>query len=157
MKIAEADIESNYLTKNEFTIKLSPLSSYGNDEYRLVIPEGGFTYTKDGREVKTTAINAIFAIGKNGSADDSRISFTLNNYTVAPESGENDFVKDVQLNNITLTAKEGTTLCPNKARKAALYGPDNVVVAAGVFEKVENATTSIIRFAMERTHTRRSA
>lgn len=151
VKIAEADIESNYLTKNEFTIKLSPLSSYGNDEYRLVIPEGGFTYTKDGREVKTTAINAIFAIGKNGSADDSRISFTLNNYTVAPESGENDFVKDVQLNNIMLTAKEGTTLCPNKARKAALYGPDNVVVAAGVFEKVENATTSTIRFAMERT------
>ena len=149
-KVADAKIEADKTNKNVFTIALTPLKEIGNGDYELVIEDGAFLYTKDGRDVKTTAISAAFSIGKNGSADDERISFTEKNFTVAPASSATDFIKDVELNSITLTAAEGTKLAVNKARKATLYSPKNEVVATGVFENVDKAAGSAIRFVMDK-------
>ena len=146
-KIISATIVAAKDKKNVFTIALKGLEE---KEYTLDISDGAFLYTKDGRDVKTTAISAAFSIGKNGSADDERISFTEKNFTVAPASSATDFIKDVELNSITLTAAEGTKLAVNKARKATLYSPKNEVVATGVFENVDKAAGSAIRFVMDK-------
>ena len=146
-RVADATITAMKGKQNVFIV---PLKGLDKASYTLNISEGAFLFAKGQVDMKSVAISAAFSIGKNGSADDERISFTEKNFTVAPASSATDFIKDVELNSITLTAAEGTKLAVNKARNATLYSPKNEVVATGVFANVDKAAGSAIRFVMDK-------
>ena len=78
-------------------------------------------YVKDGKEVKTQAIEENFTVGKNGSADDSNLNFTYTNYQVLPSA---DFLKDTDLNNILIKSVgyyRGLVANPEKEVTLAIY------------------------------------
>lgn len=105
-------------TTNQFAISLENLAKA---DYLLVIPEGTFLYVKDGKEVKTQAIEENFTVGKNGSADDSNLNFTYTNYQVLPSA---DFLKDTDLNNILIKSVgyyRGLVANPEKEVTLAIY------------------------------------
>lgn len=146
-RVADATITAMKGKQNVFIV---PLKGLDKASYTLNISEGAFLFADGLVDMKSVAISAAFSIGKNGSADDERISFTEKNFTVTPASSATDFIKDVELNSVTLTAAEGTKLAVNKARKATLYSPKNEVVATGVFANVDKAAGSAIRFVMDK-------
>lgn len=111
-------------TTNQFTVSLEGLA---NADYNLVIPEGTFFYVKDGKQVKTQAIDEMFTIGKNGSVDDPNLNFDYSNVQLLPSA---DYVNELELNNILIKNigyYNGLVANPSMTVRLAVYESDKTV------------------------------
>lgn len=139
---------------NAFSISLNAIAAKG--DYQLVIPEGKFRYTKNGKTVQTQAISTSFTIGRQGSADDDNIKYTFTNYSLSPISTSSDYIKDVDLNNIMIKSvgyyNNELVANPDREVTICLYSNASKVVGKGHFENYndpDDPSTPTIRLVLD--------
>jgi len=121
--------------KNQFTIALSELA---NGSYSLIVPEGTFLYTKDGKTVMNQEYTKAFTIGKNGSGDDGNFKYTYNSFFLYNSPGQGIPVKDTFFNDfiiyVRLSSNSGLYADVNKTVQLVNYRNVNEVIRTGHLE-----------------------
>lgn len=140
--------------ENSFIVVPTDCNTKGT--YYLVLPEGLFTYTLNGKEVKNKTCTLQFEVGSSSKPDDSGEFNYISKYPQlsVPNSGaefdENFAIKDAQLNNVIFTYDKDdiTGLAPAETVKVSLYKMKNQVstptlITTGHFEKFTTSDASV--------------
>lgn len=144
-----------YQATKENTFIVVPTDCKTNGTYYLVLPEGLFTYTLNGKEVKNKTYTLKFEVVSSSQPDDSSDFNYISKYpqlnvlNCGSEFDENYAIKDTQLNNVVFTynKEEVTGLVPDETVKVNLYKVKNqmssTLVTTGHFEKFSTSDASV--------------
>lgn len=144
-----------YQATKENTFIVVPTDCKTNGTYYLVLPEGLFTYTLNGTEVKNKTYTLKFEVVSSSQPDDSSDFNYISKYpqlnvlNCGSDFDENYAIKDTQLNNVVFTYNkdEVTGLVPDETVKVNLYKVKNqmssTLVTTGHFEKFSTSDASV--------------
>lgn len=144
-----------YQATKENTFIVVPTDCKTNGTYYLVLPEGLFTYTINGKEVKNKTYTLKFEVVSSSQPDDTSDFNYISKYpqlnvlNSGSEFDENYAIKDTQLNNIVFTYDKDdvTGLVPDETVKVNLYKVKNqmssTLVTTGHFEKYTTSDASV--------------
>lgn len=129
-RVADATVSSVTDQTNQFTVSLQGLD-YAT--YTLVVPEGMFLYTKEGKTVQTQAISHQFTIKEIVP------EFKKEVWSLIVRPVNDGYIKDVDLNNfsISISGNEYSGLVPNPDKQiviTAYYDEKQQPVATGHLE-----------------------
>lgn len=140
--------------ENSFIVVPTDCNTKGT--YYLVLPEGLFTYTLDGKEVRNKTCALQFEVGSTSKPDDSSEFNYITEYpqlsvlTGGVDFDENYAIKDTQLNNVIFTYDKNdiTGLAPDETVEVSLYKIKNQVstptlVTTGHFEEFSTSDASV--------------
>ena len=146
---ANASISKVEGKNNQFEISLAYLA---NGNYCLIIPEGIFLYTSEGKQVKNQQYSKAFTIGTNGSGDDGGFDYSLSTYFIYNSPGQGIPVKDTFLNEFIIYIENdmysGLYADENKTVKLVKYTNADNVIRTGHFETcyIDVYNTSALKF-----------
>ncbi len=144
-----------YQATKENTFIVVPTDCKTNGTYYLVLPEGLFTYTLNGKEVKNKTYTLKFEVVSSSQPDDTSDFNYISKYpqlnvlNSGSEFDENYAIKDTQLNNIVFTFDKDdiTGLVPDETVEVNLYKVKNQMssslVTTGHFEKYTTSDASV--------------
>lgn len=129
-RVADATVSAVADQTNQFTVSLQGLD-YAT--YTLVVPEGMFLYTKEGKTVQTQAISHQFTIKEIVP------EFKKEVWSLIVRPVNDGYIKDVDLNNfsISISGNEYSGLVPNPDKQiviTAYYDEKQQPVATGHLE-----------------------
>ncbi len=140
--------------ENSFIVVPTDCNTQGT--YYLVLPEGLFTYTLDGKEVKNKTCTLQFEVGSSSKPEDTSEFNYIEGYpqlsvlNSGSDFDENYAIKDTQLNNVIFTydTDDITGLAPDETVEVSLYKIKNQVstptlITTGHFEKFSTSDASV--------------